>query len=53
MRWSAAKEMIKTLAILALDVLAFFCVMALLVTVFAAVVVGVFSVLWFYFQLLF
>lgn len=47
------REMIKTLAILALDVLAFFCVMALLVTVFAAVVIGVFSVLWFWIDLLF
>lgn len=45
--------MFKTLAILALDVIGFFCVMALLVTTFVFVVVGVFSILWLWLDIIF
>lgn len=45
--------MLKTLAILALDVVAFFAVMTLLVAAFVTVVVGVFSILWFWLDLIF
>lgn len=53
MKWSTARELLKTFSVLALDLLGFFAILTLLVTAFAAVVGGVIVVLWSYLRLLF
>lgn len=53
MKWSAFKEIVKTFAILAFDLLGFFAVLALLITTFVFVVVGVFSILWLWLDIIF
>lgn len=53
MKWSTAKELLKTFGILILDLLGFLAILTLLVTAFVAAVGSVIVVLWFYLRLLF
>lgn len=53
MKWSTARELLKTFAVLALDLLGFFAILTLLMAVFVAAVAGVIVVIWFWLQLLF
>lgn len=49
MKWSAAKEILKTFAILALEVIGFFAILTLVVAGGITVVVSIIAVLWFWF----
>lgn len=53
MKFSTFRELLKTFAVLALDLLGFFAILALLMAVFVAAVAGVIVVIWFWLQLLF
>lgn len=53
MKLSTFRELLKTFAVLALDLLGLFAILALIVAVGVTTVISVVAIFWFYFQLLF